>query len=49
MNPVAGLAMLVVGLVLLTLGYNFLALPPIIVGLLLVARYRRELFQLMGI
>ena len=48
-NPVAGLAMVIVGLVLLTLGYALLALAPIAVGLFLVAYYRKDLLILLGV
>lgn len=48
-NPVAGLVMIVVGLIILTLGYPLPALPPIVVGVFLVAFYRRFLLQLLGV
>ena len=41
--------MVIVGLVLLTLGYALLALAPIAVGLFLVAYYRKDLLILLGV
>lgn len=48
-NPLAGLGMLLSGLILLTLGYFLYALPPIVVGLALVLHYRKYLLELMGV
>lgn len=45
-NPVAGLVIYIAGMVLLTLGYDLLAVPPIVVGLLLVSYYRKNLMEL---
>jgi hypothetical protein len=48
LNPLAGLVMVIAGLLLLIYGYSLIAIPPILVGLFLVAFYRKFLFQLMG-
>jgi hypothetical protein len=47
-NPLAGLAMLVVGLFLVLFGLPFYGLAPIIIGVVLVIYYRRYLLPLMG-
>lgn len=48
LNALAGLVMVIAGLFLLIFGYSLLAIPPILVGLFLVAFYRKYLLQLMG-
>jgi hypothetical protein len=48
-NPVAGLAMIVAGLFMLTLGYSLLAIPPIAAGLILIACYRKYLVRIIGV
>jgi hypothetical protein len=48
-NPLAGLGMVLLGLILLTLGYFLYSLPPIVVGLALVLYYRKYLQELMGV
>jgi hypothetical protein len=48
-NPLAGLAMVLAGLFVLTFGYVYYALPPIIVGVFLVIYYLKYLLQLMGV
>ncbi|MFL6491037.1 MAG: hypothetical protein ACJ70O_06980 [Nitrososphaera sp.] len=48
-NPMAGLAMLIVGLFLIVLGYFEYGITPVIVGLVLIAYYRKYLWQILGI
>lgn len=48
-NPLAGLAMLIIGLLLMTFNYFFYGIPPVAVGVALVVYYRRFLLQLMGV
>ena len=48
LNPLAGLAMLVAGLFLVTFGYAAYAVPPIAVGLFLILYYRKQLLELIG-
>jgi len=47
-NPLAGLAMLIAGLLLVSLGLFFYGIAPILVGVVLVIYYRRYLLRLMG-
>jgi hypothetical protein len=48
-NPVAGLVMVVAGLIVLTFGYVLLAMPPLVIGLSLIAYYRKDLMQILGL
>jgi len=48
-NPLAGLAMLIIGLLLMTFNYFFYGILPVAVGVALVVYYRRFLLQLMGV
>ncbi len=48
LNPLVGLAMLVIGLFLISFGYFLYGITPVIVGLVLVFYYRKYLIQLMG-
>jgi len=45
----AGLAMLIIGLFLIVLGYFEYGITPVIVGLVLIAYYRKYLWQILGI
>ena len=47
-NPLVGLAMFIVGLFLIIFGYLEYGITPVIVGLVLVAYYRKYLWQVMG-
>ncbi|HEV8405588.1 MAG TPA: hypothetical protein VGQ13_06760 [Nitrososphaera sp.] len=47
-NPLAGLAMLVIGLFLMVFGYWIYGITPAAVGLVLVIYYRKYLLQIMG-
>lgn len=47
-NPLAGLAMLIAGLLLISFGLYFYGIAPIVVGVVLVIYYRRYLLRLMG-
>ncbi len=47
-NPLAGLAMLVIGLFLVIYGYWVYGVTPVAVGLMLVICYRKYLFQMLG-
>ncbi|HEY7734877.1 MAG TPA: hypothetical protein VIB07_08805 [Nitrososphaera sp.] len=47
-NPLAGLAMIIVGLFLVSFGLYFYGIAPMIVGVVLVIYYRRYLLRLMG-
>ncbi len=47
-NPLAGLAMLVIGLFLMVFGYWIYGITPAVVGLVLVIYYRKYLLQIMG-
>lgn len=49
LNPLVGLGMLIIGLLVISLGYLSYGIPPVAVGLFLVAYYRKYLFQLMGL
>ncbi len=48
LNPIAGLAMLIIGLFLVLIDYFFYGITPIIVGVVLVIYYRKYLLELMG-
>ncbi|MGH9992786.1 MAG: hypothetical protein ACREBU_08135 [Nitrososphaera sp.] len=48
LNPIAGLAMLIIGFFMVSIDYFFYGITPIIVGAVLVVYYRRYLVQLMG-
>lgn len=47
-NPLAGLAMLIIGLFLMVLGYWVYGITPAAVGIALVVFYRKYLLQIMG-
>jgi len=47
-NPLAGLAMLVIGLFPMVFGYWIYGITPAAVGLVLVIYYRKYLLQIMG-
>lgn len=47
-NPLAGLAMLVIGLFLVIFGYWVYGVTPIAVGIVLVLYYRKYLMQILG-
>jgi hypothetical protein len=47
-NPLAGLAMLVIGLFLVIFGYWVYGVTPIAVGIVLVLYYRKYLLQILG-
>ncbi len=47
-NPLAGLAMLVIGLFLIWFGYWVYGITPAAVGIVLVIYYRKYLLQIMG-
>jgi len=47
-NPLAGLAMLIIGLFLMVLGYWVYGIAPAAVGIALVVYYRKYLLQIMG-
>jgi hypothetical protein len=47
-NPLVGLAMFLVGLFLIVFGYFEYGATPVIVGLFLVAYYRKYLWHIMG-
>jgi hypothetical protein len=47
-NPLAGLAMLVIGLFLVIFGYWVYGITPIAVGIVLVLYYRKYLLQILG-
>ena len=47
-NPLAGLAMFIVGLFLIVFGYFEYGITPVIVGLVLIAYYRKYLWQVMS-
>jgi hypothetical protein len=44
-----GLAMFIIGLFLIVFGYFEYGIAPVIVGLVLVAYYRKYLLQILGI
>jgi hypothetical protein len=48
-NPMAGLAMFIIGLFLIVFGYFEYGITPVVVGLVLVAYYRKYLWQILGI
>jgi hypothetical protein len=45
----AGLAMLIIGLLLIVFGYFEYGITPVVVGLVLVVYYRKYLWQILGI
>ena len=47
-NPLAGLAMLVIGLFLMVFGYWVYGMTPAVAGIVLVIYYRKYLLQIMG-
>jgi hypothetical protein len=47
-NPIAGLAMLVIGLFLVLLGYWVYGVTPAAVGIMLIIYYRKHLMQILG-
>ena len=47
-NPLAGLGMLIIGLVLMVLGYWVYGMAPVAVGIALAVLYRRYLMQMLG-
>ncbi|MEW6605339.1 MAG: hypothetical protein AB1351_11720 [Thermoproteota archaeon] len=47
-NPLAGLAMLVIGLFVMIFIHWMYGVTPAIVGLVLVIYYRKYLFQILG-
>lgn len=49
LNPMAGLAMFIIGLFLIVFGYFEYGITPVVVGLVLVAYYRKYLGQILGI
>ncbi|HEV3433664.1 MAG TPA: hypothetical protein VG098_06705 [Nitrososphaera sp.] len=48
-NPLAGLAMFIIGLFLIVFGYFEYGITPVVVGLALIAYYRKYLRQILGI
>jgi len=46
-NPMVGLAMFIIGLFLIVFGYFEYGITPVIVGLALIAYYRKYLWQVM--
>jgi len=48
-NPMAGLAMFIIGLFLIVFGYFEYGITPVLVGLVLIAYYRKYLWQILGI
>jgi hypothetical protein len=48
-NPMAGLAMFIIGLFLTVFGYFEYGITPVVVGLVLVVYYRKYLWQILGI
>ena len=48
-NPMAGLAMFIIGLFLIVFGYFEYGITPVIVGLILIAYYRKYLWQILGV
>jgi len=46
-NPLAGLAMLVIGLFLMALGYLIYGVTPAAVGIVLVIYYHKNLLQIL--
>lgn len=47
-NPLAGLGMLIIGLILMVLGYWVYGITPLAVGIALVVLYRKYLMQILG-
>lgn len=48
-NPMAGLAMFIIGLFFIVFGYFEYGITPVAVGLVLVVYYRKYLWQILGI
>jgi hypothetical protein len=48
-NPLAGLAMLVIGLFVVSFGYIFYGMPLVIVGLVFIVYYRKYLMEILGV
>lgn len=48
-NPLAGLGMIVIGLILITSAGIIYGGPPLAVGIFLVAYYRKYLLEIMGL
>jgi hypothetical protein len=48
-NPMAGLVMFIIGLLLIVFGYFEYGVTPVVVGLVLVVYYRKYLWQILGI
>lgn len=48
LNPLVGLAMLVIGLFIISFGYFAYGITPAVVGLVLIFYYRKYLIHLMG-
>jgi hypothetical protein len=48
LNPLVGLAMFILGLFLIVFGYFEYGITPVIVGLFLVAYYRKYLWHVLG-
>jgi hypothetical protein len=46
-NPMAGLAMFIIGLFLIVFGYFEYGITPVVVGLVLIAYYRKYLWQVL--
>lgn len=47
LNPLVGLAMFIIGIFVISFGYFIYGIVPVIVGLVLVAYYRKYLFRLL--
>ena len=47
LNPLVGLAMFIIGMFVILFGYFVYGIVPVIVGLVLVAYYRKYLFRLL--
>jgi hypothetical protein len=47
LNPLVGLAMFIIGMFVILFGYFIYGIVPVIVGLVLVAYYRKHLFRLL--
>jgi hypothetical protein len=47
LNPLVGLAMFIIGMFVILFGYFIYGIVPVIVGLVLVAYYRKYLFRLL--
>jgi hypothetical protein len=47
LNPLMGLAMFIIGMFVISFGYFIYGVVPVVVGLVLVAYYRKYLFRLL--